>query len=519
LNTIQAVNNNSATPTQTVKSGISLDSANLARFRKLLSDRFGFFFSDNRQTELENGIKRAFAASTCADLDEFYQLLQDPIAGTVEMDLLANSVTVAESHFFRDTAQFDALYSEILPHIIERKRNSRTLRIWSAGCACGEEPYSIAILLRELMPDLQDWSITILGSDINSLSLERARAGVYSYWAFREERAMKLLPKYFQQNANRYELDPEIRHLVSFSKLNLAESCYPSYETNTTLMDLILCRNVTIYLSEEVTRWVVDRFYDALMDGGWLAVGHSEPSVDIYKRFRVRNFPNTLLYQRVPQTAALRWPLKPTATPIPPPPVVTKPKQTGMLPPLPADNPAQYDSQASLKLVEEENVLERAKAMLEYGHSQDAIILLKKVAKSDPSNLQITLLLAQAYASLGEWEEAIRYCRNTIDIDKLNIDAYYTLGLVLQHQGKLDQAVEVMRRVVYIDRNSVLGHYGLANLLKDCGLIPQAQKSLDNALRLLTDRPPDQVIEGSNGITVARLRDAIIRMQQSLITI
>jgi chemotaxis protein methyltransferase CheR len=101
-------------------------------------------------------------------------------------------------------------------------------------------------------------------------------------------------------------------------------------------------------------------------------------------------------------------------------------------------------------------------------------------------------------------------------MDKLTIDAYYTLALVLQHQGKLDQAIEVMKRVVYIDHTHILGHYGLANLLKDCGLMPQAQKSLDNALHLVRDLPPDQIIPGSNGITAGRLRDAIVRLQQSL---
>jgi chemotaxis protein methyltransferase CheR len=500
---------------QPAKEAISLDPASMMKFSKLLLDRFGLFFSENRQAELEQGIRHAFATSTCADLDEFFQLVQDPISGIVEMDLLANAVTVKESHFFRDEAQFDALYTQVLPKIIEKKRASHTLRIWSAGCACGEEPYSIAILLHELLPDLQDWSITLLGSDINTLSLEHARKGVYSNWAFREERAKNLLPRYFKQTGSHYELLPEICQMVSYAKINLAEPCYPSYETNTTLMDLILCRNVTIYFSEDVTRWVVDRFYDALVDGGWLAVGHSEPSLEIYKRFRARNFTNTFLYQRVPQTGTLRWPLRPTPTPIPPPPVVLKPKQTGLLPPLPMDNPALYDTKDS-STPPQENLMERAEAMLESGYSQEAIKILLKLTKTNPKDVEVFILLGHTYANLGNWEEAISWCRRALEIDKLAIDAYYTWALVLQHQGKLDQAIEVMKRVVYIDHTSILGHYGLANLLKDCGLLPQAQKSLDNALRLVRNLPPDQVIKGSEGITAGRLRDAIIRMQQSL---
>jgi chemotaxis protein methyltransferase CheR len=500
------------------KADFSLDQSTMKKFSKLLLDHYGLFFSENRHTELELGIRRAFAASTCADLDEFFLLVQDPISGIVELDSLANAVTVKESHFFRDEAQFNALYTHVLPKIIEKKRTSRTLRIWSAGCACGEEPYSIAILLHELLPDLQDWSITLLGSDINTQSLEQARKGIYNNWSFREERAKNLLPKYFKQTSNHFQLIPEICQMVSYAKLNLAEPCYPSYETNTMLMDLILCRNVTIYFTEDVTRWVVDRFYDSLVDGGWLAVGHSEPSIEIYKRYRARNIENAFLYQRVPQTGTLRWPLSPTPSPIPPPPVVAVPKQTGLLPPLPADNPALYDEKASTT-PQQENLIERAQAMLDSGYSQEAIKILLKVVKSNPRDKESCILLGQTYANLGQWEEAISWCRRAVDLDKLAIDAYYTLALVLQHQGKLDQAIEVMKRVVYIDHTSILGHYGLANLLKDCGLLPQAQKSLDNALRLVRNLPAEEVIAGSNGITAGRLRDAIIRMQQSLTSI
>jgi len=507
--------------TQTNKSAIEFGQTDIERFSDLLLRLCGLRFTENRRTELEHGIRQAFAASTCADLNEFYNLVQDPQAGAMEMDLLVNAVTISESHFFRDQAQFDAILYHVLPQIIERKRSLRTLRIWSAGCASGEEPYSLAILLRELLPDVDQWSITILATDINTASLERARQAVYGSWAFREKRVKALHSRYFiPAPNNRFELIPEVRRMVIFNKLNLVEPCFPAYETNTMMMDLIICRNVTIYFSESITRWVVDRFYDSLVDGGWLVVGHSEPSVDIYRHFQVRNFPDTVLYQRVSSTAVLRAlgsrrllpspvpiPLPPAANTIPTPvqtrsPLIQAVDSLGVIPPVP-------------EKTKEANPLEHARELLEYGRSEDACNVLLALAKHQPGDPAYYSLLGQAYANLGNWQEAENWCRRAIKHNKLLLDSYYTLALVLQHRGKLNLAIENMKKVIYIDRNSILGHYGLATLYYENNQLSQAQKSLENALRLLQDKPDGGTIPGSQGITNGRLRSAITSQQQA----
>lgn len=515
---MSTVTNPTGSAVRKPQDSLTLGFGDYLRFSKLLLERCGLYFPENRRSELEYRVRLAFAASTCADLDEFYELLQNSNSASVEMDILINAITISETHFFRDAAQFNALYTQVLPRIIDRKRSQRTLRIWSAGCASGEEPYSIAMLLREMLPDIDDWSITILGTDINTASLDRARQASYGTWAFREERAVHMRAKYFKQNGNRYDLSPEIRRMVTFNKLNLVESVYPSYETNTMSMDLLICRNVTIYFSEMVTRWVVDRFYDSLVDGGWLVVGHSEPSIDIYRRFRTRNYPDTILYQRMPETGVLRWPSAMTmqTTPV-------------YIPPFPTEHTAPKPTPARLPLtvteaapiipaqpaVTKEKVVEQVQDLLEYGRSEEAITLLLDLAKEMPKDASINELLGQAYANLGSWREAKIWCVRAIELDKLALDAYYTLSLVFQHENDLDKAIEAMKKVVYIDRNYILGHYGLANLYRDSGLIPNAQKSLDNALRLLVNLPAEESIPGSRGLTAGRLREAIIRQQQA----
>ena len=411
-----------------------------ARFNRLLLERCGMHFSESRQTELMLGVRQAFAASTCINLDQYYRLLQDPKSGAVEMDRLINAVTVSETHFFRNQPQFDALYQHVLPQIIERRRALRTMRIWSAGCASGEEPYSIAMMLRELLPDVEDWSITILATDINNEALYRARKAVFGEWAFREERAKLWRSRYFRPLGKEYELNPEVRRMVTLSRLNLADDNYPSYETNTTAMDLILCRNVTIYFSESMTRMVVDRFYNALVDGGWLVVGHAEPSVSVYARYETYNYPDTVLYRRNSKHIPLDLILSPRWQPEPSPHVATDER-----PP----EPAVALPSPSINVTNVADPFEQAQQLSRYGHSEQAQDVLLDLIKSRPRDARILTLLGQTYANLGNWSQAEYWCSKAVQLDKLDIDAYYTLALVYQHQGELDRAIDYMKTVSY----------------------------------------------------------------------
>lgn len=502
-------------PARSAKDIAQLSTDDMTRFSKLLLDRCGLHFSENRRTELEHGIRHAFASSACASLDEFYNILISNPRGSVEMDVLVNAVTVSETHFFRDAAQFNALANSIFPEIIKRKTSLRTLRIWSAGCASGEEPYSIAMLLRGILPDIDDWAITILATDINASLLERARLGSYGQWAFREERAISMRLRYFHPAGNRFELSPQIKRMVTFSRLNLMDSSYPSFETNTMMMDLIICRNVTIYFPEAVTRQVVGKFHQSLVNGGWLIVGHSEPSLEIYSQFQPRNFPDTVVYQRddniKPTPTPFVFPLRPSRVPpgnataevtsihrAPLPRPITSPLSTTPM----GEKPAE--------------ALVRARELLEFGRDEDALKLLQKLLAADPRNALVYSLLGQVYANRGAWDEAEKNCRKAIELDKLVLEAYYTLGLVLQHQKRLLEAIDIMKKVVYLDRNHILGHYHLGGLYREQGLLPNAQKSLDNALNLLRNLPADEMLPGSGGITASRLREAILHQQQTL---
>jgi chemotaxis protein methyltransferase CheR len=530
----------------------SLSDGDYQRFSQLMLERCGLHFPPKRRSDLELGVQRTFRDSNCADLDAYYLLLQDPRRGAAEMDRLINTLTINETHFFRNAGLNDALYDHVLPQIIERQRASRTLRLWSAGCASGEEPYSLAIMLRELLPDVDRWSVTLLGTDINTEALGRARAAVYGNWAFREQRAKGYRSRYFQPlskatpatraetpsspdvSASRgqsYALIPRVRNMVQFAHFNLVKDDYPSRETNTEHIDLIMCRNVTIYFTEAITACIIDRFHEALADDGWLVVGHSEYSLTTYRRFQARNFPGAILYQRAPrrpetgscpsvqleprgaepQVLGLRADVVESE--------IARP--TGLVPdaPRPLAVPPPAPAEATMSQVEcapsHQQKIAQARKLLDTGRSEQARdVLLQQVQDADPSEpdyASACALLGEAYANLGHSRHAEHWCRRALRVDELLLPAYYTLALVLQNQGQFEPAIDAMKKVVYIDRNNILGHFGLANIYYSNGQVSRAVKSLKNAQHLLQMRASEEFVPGPGGVSVASLRKTIVR--------
>ncbi len=282
-----------------------------AQLSEMIAERMGLHFPPERWADLERGLAGAAKEFDLADVAACVEWLLSAALTKAQLEVLASYLTVGETYFFREKKTFDVFAESILPELIHARRaGERRLRIWSAACCTGEEPYSLAILLSQVIPDLADWHVTILATDINERFLKKAAAGVYGEWSFRESPAW-FKDRYFRRTADgHYAILPEIKKRVTFAHLNLAEDVFPSLETDTNAMDLIFCRNVLMYFTLPQARKVVEKSAPrAGADEGWLVVSPCESSQVLFSHFAAVNFPGVILYRKseVKERATPSW--------------------------------------------------------------------------------------------------------------------------------------------------------------------------------------------------------------------
>jgi len=255
----------------------------------------GIYFDDGSKYLLERRLTRRLEQHRLKSFEEYYHLLRYDRKREEELVILVDNLTTNETYFFRESPQLQAFSTEILPELRHTLAGRKTLRIWSAGCSTGEEPYTIAILLLESGDWWRDWQIEILGSDINQRVLHTARRGVYKKSAHRAT-SPEMLAKYFVlDEKGDYRIADRVKELVSFSCLNLLDPYKTSLISN---MDIIFCRNVIIYFDGEAKKKVIESFYQKLRDGGYLLLGHSESLINISNAFILRTLKNDMVYQK-----------------------------------------------------------------------------------------------------------------------------------------------------------------------------------------------------------------------------
>jgi chemotaxis protein methyltransferase CheR len=277
----------------TTEPAAGLSEDDYSRFRALVEKASGLDIPPARRLELEQALRQAQTRAGLPSAQALWAHLAQA-GGRADLHALVEALTIGETHFFRNQPQFHALTHHVLPEIIERRRGARRLRLWSAGCATGEEAYSLAILVDRLLPAGEQWDVHLLATDINRQSLEKARRGLYSGWSFREV-PPDLQASYFLRHQHgaetQFEVVPRLRHRIHWDYLNLIDAVYPAPETGTQALDLILFRNVLIYFSEATARAVVERMHACLTDGAWLVSAMPTPRRRSSPNLRCTIFP------------------------------------------------------------------------------------------------------------------------------------------------------------------------------------------------------------------------------------
>lgn len=525
-----------------------------SRLNPLISSAMGLHFPGDRWPDLQRGLAGAAKefgfedVSACADW-----LLSAPLRKT-QMQVLACHLTVGETYFFRDKPTLTALTEKILPALISQRRGgNQRLRIWSAACCSGEEAYTLAILLHELLPDLSDWQVSILGTDINPRFLQKAAEGVYGEWSFRDAPA-DLKARYFTRVANgRYAVNPEIKALVRFSHLNLVEDVYPSPLTDTLAIDLICCRNVLMYFSPPQIEKVIGKLRQTLVDDGWLAVSPSEVSHAMLNNFTAVNFPGAILHRKRGDATGLENSHKPSSpadildqvfftnqttqrwsSPVlqdaDNDKVKAEETQSALLQKTQSSNISGMTASAAVKAINtttaKTTATEKslpvsfavAEALYQQGLYAKTEEALADTTRLFTPNAATFSLLVRALANQGKLAEAFVCCERWVSADKMDFLAHYLSAVVLLEQGHLLKARACLRQVLYLQPEFALGHFSLGNIARSASRHTEANKHFTNALSALRSHPPDDILPGSDDLSADQLTEIITAMVESKIT-
>lgn len=265
----------------------------LRQVLELINRRYGFQFRNSFWEMAKARLARRMVELGLDNLQDYYYRLLYDAGGDNEMDALFEALANNETYFFREDSQIWTLSREIVPERREARPGAR-VRVWSAGCSTGEEPYSLAMAVLEGQAGGGD-TVEIFGSDQSRRALERARQGIYGGFSFRST-PPGIKERYFRAcEQDRYQIVPEVRRLVQFGRCNLMG---PAGDLPLVKFDAILCRNVLIYFDREARRQVINLFYDRLAEGGYLLLGHSESLLDLSDRFEFASLNNDVAYRR-----------------------------------------------------------------------------------------------------------------------------------------------------------------------------------------------------------------------------
>jgi chemotaxis protein methyltransferase CheR len=343
-------------------------------------------------------------------------------------------------------------------------------------------------LLGRLLPDWQDWSVTVLATDINSRFLQKAVQGVYSEWSFRDV-APWLKARYFRRiGTGHYEIRPQIKQRVTFSQLNLADATYPLWAGSGRPFDIVFCRNVLMYFADEQARKTVQKLYTTLAEGGWLVVSPSDTMDALLSPLVQDSYAGAVFYQRRDQVHLVETPAPGLTSPMAPVSSTTK-RQTPQVGAPPS---------ALLRLDDEGNDTEA---------EQEALTL----SAQHPQTGQLAMQLALVYANQGKLAQARQWCERAIVADRMNPGIYYLQATIQQEQGDLPGAQISLRQALYLDPRYVLAHFALGYCALRQGKIAEANKCFANTRVILKAYGADTSPRPADGLTPGELM-AIVRM-------
>ena len=451
------------------------------RLKRHLIASTGLSFYADRDDELADLIADRLAALRVANCTRYEDFLTSGVGREAEMEVLIGKLTIGETSFFRDPEQFAAIRDIVLPDILERKQQSKQLRIWSAGCAAGAEPYSLAIMLaRDLADRIEGWQVDIRATDLNRSFLAKAVEGNFRAWALCSI-SDEIRRECFTTEGSTWTIHVRYKRWISFQYMNLVDSKFLPPLTPGTHFDLILCRNVIIYFTTKINHRLSEQIWDSLEFGGWLLVGSSEHHPQSCTAFRGINAAGTKLYQKTSDPVSALEVARLEA----PSPAADAPRSLPAPPPTPMPAP----------------VLGSAAHVL--ASSVVCGPAIRNSAVSDRTGEEVLRQLVDC----GDWQGSAECSQSLLAEDKWNPAVYLYQALAFEKLGSSNASERSLRQAIYVDRMFAMAHYHLALALKrDCQMLAAA-RSFDNVIRILAEEAAEMPVMAGAEVTVTELRD------------
>lgn len=452
------------------------------------------------------------------DIVHCIEWLKNQLSSEKQIADLAYHLTIGETYFFRDSRFFHALETQILPGIIDRRRHERIISIWSAGCCSGEETYSLAILLHRLLPDIANWNIRLIGSDINQEFLRKAEIGRYHRWSFRTT-PKEIQEKYFiKDKDNTYLIAPEVQQLVNFRYANLVDDDRPETSYYRQEMDLVICNNVLIYFSQKQIDKTIHRLVQALVKEGWLTVTPVEAPFVNHPQLIQRPIENAIFFQKstaphvtavkqiIPvankNTILLKVVLPEFLNPVDP--VLTyhfaNPSPNSVAK-IPSPTPTGIDHAQIRKLYQAERYHELVNTLTPHlGALKNHPIQLIKTIPD-------LLLLIRTYSNLGDFSSALEWCEIVLLADSVNPVVQYLKAEIKSSCNDVPGALHCLRKALFLDPDFVAALYLYGQLERKCGQLENSERAFKQALSLIDAYPLDEPLPGTEEVTAALIKD------------
>lgn len=483
-----------------------------------IASEVGLNFPPERHEDLRRALTRAAKDWNLNDPGLFASMaLNDPEDGPVFQDLIMR-LTIGETHFFRDEKLFRTLETEILPRLVRASEKSgEKLRIWSAGCSTGEEPYSIAMALKRVLPHIDHSRVNLVATDVNPQSLEKAHEGKYTQWSFRgapepiRERFFRADEKGF------YNISPEIKSMVTFGRHNLVKDPFPPPQLGPGPLDLIFCRNVLMYFTREHIQNITRKFGGLLSEEGGIFVAPAEAEQTLGPELEAVNLGGVIVYRKEsPNRVKPRSGRKSCNDEKA---IIPARNGTGL-----ESRLGSIDFVSALKTGNKKRLETDANDFPDFaakGPSRDEIPDKPENDNNKHNTIndlplpgyEKMLSIAQSLADKGELEQARQWLEKAIEADKLDPGKHYLMGAILHELGLFQEASEYMRHVIYLAPETPLAHFSLGSLSKRLGRNSDADKHFNNALKVLDSYEPDRVLSDSEGITAGGLTKMIMGLK------